>query len=77
MPFLAERLQPARTANVAPADRELSPDQLRTTRAVEALERIASPDAIRLLEKLAGGAPGAVGTNDAKAALNRSSAREP
>jgi WD40 repeat protein len=47
------------------------PKQLRLVRAVEVLERAATPDARALLEKLAKGAPGARLTREAQAALQR------
>jgi WD40 repeat protein len=46
-------------------------EPLRTSRAIEALERIATPEARQLLTKLAAGAPGAEQTREAKAALKR------
>ncbi len=49
----------------------LTPEQVRLVRAVEVLERAATPDARRLLESLAGGAPGALPTREAQAALER------
>jgi hypothetical protein len=48
-----------------------SPEGLRLARAVEALERAGTEDSRRLLRQLAGGAPGARQTRDAKAALAR------
>jgi hypothetical protein len=50
-------------------------DTLRHLRAVEVLERIGTPQARRLLEKLARGAAEAWLTYDAKAALERSKRR--
>ena len=44
---------------------------LRAVRAVEVLERIGTPDAQRLLESLASGAPGARLTREARASLRR------
>jgi RNA polymerase sigma factor (sigma-70 family) len=44
---------------------------LRTSRAIEILERIATPEARQLLQKLAASAPGAQQTREAKAALER------
>jgi hypothetical protein len=49
----------------------LSGDRLRLVRAVEVLESIASPDARRVLKRLAAGDPSALLTGEAKAALNR------
>lgn len=49
----------------------LTTEQLRVVRAVEALERMGTPEARRLLQALAGGAPGALPTREAQAALQR------
>jgi WD40 repeat protein len=49
----------------------LTPEQLRLTRAVEALERMGSPEARALLRTLAGGVPGTLTTREAEAALGR------
>jgi WD40 repeat protein len=49
----------------------LTLDQLRLIRAVEALERIGTPASKQVLRTLAGGAPGALPTREAEAALNR------
>jgi WD40 repeat protein/beta-lactamase regulating signal transducer with metallopeptidase domain len=51
----------------------LSTDQLQVVRAVEVLEHLDSPDARRLLHTLAEGAPGALPTREAEAALARMS----
>ncbi len=51
--------------------RTLTDDQLRDGRAVLALEQIGSPSARELLKRLAGGAPAAPLTTDARAALAR------
>src|SRR5262249_53216529 len=47
----------------------LTAEQVRLVRAVEALERMATPEARRLLRTLAGGAPGTLPTREAQAAL--------
>jgi len=52
-----------------------SGEQLRQWRALEVLELIGTPPARKLLEKLAGGAPGARQTQEAKAVLARLSRR--
>jgi WD40 repeat protein/beta-lactamase regulating signal transducer with metallopeptidase domain len=49
----------------------LTGDQLRLVRGVEALERIGTPDARKVLETLAGGAAGALPTREARTALDR------
>jgi hypothetical protein len=49
----------------------LLPDELRFSRAVEALEHMRTPETNRLLEVIARGAPGALPTEEAKAALKR------
>jgi hypothetical protein len=46
-------------------------ETVRTIRAIMALERIGSPEAQAVLESLAGGAPGARETDEAKATLER------
>ena len=48
----------------------LTGERLRLVRAVEALERLGSPEARQVLEGLAKGAPGALPTWQAQAALN-------
>jgi hypothetical protein len=48
-----------------------NPDTLRALRAIEVLEHIGSQDAARVLKKLAGGAPDARVTQEAKASLER------
>jgi WD40 repeat protein len=48
-----------------------SAEELRRAHAVEVLERIGSPDAKKLLNHMAQGAPGAKSTQDAHAALHR------
>jgi WD40 repeat protein len=54
---------------------ELTPDQLRQRRAVQALEAIGTPEAAVLLEQLAGGEPLALFTRDVRAALERTGKR--
>jgi WD40 repeat protein len=49
----------------------LTADQLRVVRAVEVLEATATPEARKLLQALAGGAPGVLSTREARAALGR------
>jgi len=51
--------------------RRLNPEELRTLRAIQVLERIGSPEARQVLATLAEGAPLARPTVDAKAALER------
>jgi RNA polymerase sigma factor (sigma-70 family) len=62
VPLLAARLRPA-AVEEAPG--------LRPLRAVEALERIATPEAYRLLQALAAGATEKCVTNEARSALRR------
>ncbi len=52
-----------------------SGDILRQERAIEVLEHLGSPEARQLLHQLAGGAPEARLTREAKAALDRASSR--
>jgi WD40 repeat protein len=49
----------------------LTPDQLRMVRAIESLEKMQTPAARDLLRSLASGAPGALQTRHAQAALDR------
>jgi WD40 repeat protein/beta-lactamase regulating signal transducer with metallopeptidase domain len=49
----------------------LTTEQIRFVRAVEALEQMGTPEALRLLRTLAGGAPGTLPTREAQAALDR------
>jgi hypothetical protein len=51
----------------------LTAEQVRTVRAVEALEHAGTPEARQLLQTLAKGAPGALPTREAQAALERMS----
>jgi HEAT repeat protein len=62
------RLQDTRKRLVSPV---LKGEQLRMSRAVEVLERIGTTQARHQLEKLAGGAPGAMLTKQARAAFAR------
>ena len=50
----------------------LTSEQLRTVRAVEALERMGTPEARGLLQKLSEGAPGTLTTREARAARSPS-----
>jgi len=50
---------------------EWTPEMLRQSRAVEALERAGTPEAKAVLEKLGQGAPDALVTREARAALGR------
>jgi hypothetical protein len=54
----------------------LKPEAIRTLRAMEVLERIGTPEARRVLEALANGAPGATVTQEAEAALKRLGKRD-
>jgi WD40 repeat protein len=49
----------------------LTPEQVRLVRVVEVLERTNAPEAWQLLQTLADGAPGALATRQARAALDR------
>jgi WD40 repeat protein len=57
--------------NTASWQYPMSGEALRTVRAIEVLERIATPEARKLLRDLAKGAPGARQTREAAAALKR------
>jgi HEAT repeat protein len=46
-------------------------EQIRVIRAIEVLDKIGTPEALQLLEHLATGAPGALTTRQAQAALAR------
>ena len=59
------------TAVLAKLDPSLSPALVHQLRAIELVERIGTPSARRLLATVAGGAPGARLTYEAKAALER------
>jgi hypothetical protein len=74
VPYLAERLTPITPDDLA-NDTSLGPiargETLRRLRAIAALEKIATPEARRILERLASGVDGARETRDAKAAVRR------
>lgn len=57
------------------ADERPTAEQLRRLRAIEVVELVGSPDAVRLLNDWAGGAPGASFTSEASAAARRLSDR--
>jgi hypothetical protein len=83
-PALRKVLQGAPTAEVRlRAERLLGgggappPDRLRTLRALEVLERLDTPDAHRLIDQLAKGAPGAWLTQEAQQMQQRRSRRAP
>jgi WD40 repeat protein len=56
---------------------QATPDSIRAVRAVEVLEHIGTPAGRSVLESLAGGAPGARLTEEAKASLGRLARRSP
>ena len=66
VPFLRDRLRPAATGEPS-----AGPEVLRTLRAIAALERIDTPPAREVLERIAQGAAGAPATRDAAEALLR------
>jgi WD40 repeat protein len=77
--FLGERLLPATSpdphgipAAIGPIS---SPEVLRNLRAIAALERVGTPEARAVLERMAQGNPGAIQTRDARSALDRPSRR--
>ncbi len=78
VPSLAERLEPIRRDN-HDKDTSLGPlaagETLRRSRAIAILEKIDSPAARRVLERMATGLDGARETRDARAALRRQSSR--
>ncbi|OWK37965.1 WD40 repeat domain-containing protein [Fimbriiglobus ruber] len=61
----------SRLAAILTTSSRRTPSQLRVIRAVEAIEWIGTPDAARLLRAWADGAPGALLTTEAQAALRR------
>jgi WD domain, G-beta repeat len=69
VPYLGKELQPP--ARPEQDNGSLSPQRLRTLRALEALELAGTPQARRLLQKLAGGAAQVYVSREAKAALER------
>src|SRR5207302_347659 len=77
--FLREHLCPATSPdpNGVPAaiGPIAPPEVLRTLRAIAALERVGTPEARAVLERMARGNPDAIETRDAKSALDRLSRR--
>ena len=49
----------------------LTPEQIRVVRAIEVLDKIGTPEARQVLERLASGAAGSLTTRQAQAALER------
>jgi RNA polymerase sigma factor (sigma-70 family) len=79
VPFLAERLKPIQPDDPE-RDTSLGPiatgETLRRLRAIAILEKVNSPAARRVLERMSTGLGGARETRDARAALRRASPRE-
>ena len=79
VPFLREHLRPATSPDpkgIPAASGPIAPPEvLRTLRAIAALERVGTPEARAVLERMARGNPGAIETRDAKSALDRLSRR--
>jgi WD40 repeat protein len=77
--FLRERLQAATAADpegIPAVNGPIAPPEvLRTVRAIAALERVGTPEARAVLERMAQGNPDAVETRDAKSVLDRLSRR--
>ena len=69
--WIKERVKPASPKDPGNKGLILQGDQLRAFRAVEVLERIGTPEARQVLQALAAGAPGALLTTSAQAALKR------
>jgi WD40 repeat protein len=75
VPFLRERLQPATAADpegVPAMNGPIAPPEVvRTLRAIATLERVGTPEARTVLERMAGGNSGAIESREAKGALLR------
>jgi dipeptidyl aminopeptidase/acylaminoacyl peptidase len=80
VPFVREHLRPAASADpegIPAASGPIAPPQvLRTLRAITALERVGTPEARAVLERMAEGHAGAIETRDAKSALDRLRGRQ-
>ena len=78
--FLRDHLRPAPSPDPARFPASSGPiaqrEVLRVLRAITALERIATPEAQAVLERMARGNPTVIQTRDARSALNRLSRRK-
>src|SRR5262249_52823415 len=71
VPFLRDHLQPAVKLTTVPTGFGFSPEALRAVRAIAALERAGTPEARGASVRLPQGAPAAVESREANAALDR------